>query len=94
MGEEREQSRSGVHRQDKAEGKASRQSGRACSPFNGARQALAVLPMMCCRLALRGAELPISQGYGRRLWWPWRIRVAVSPLQIPGRSSPNLAAFH
>jgi len=63
MGEEQEQSRSGVHRQDKAEGKASRQDGRAC-PLHSERQGESwQLHQRCGRPASWGVEL-MSRGDG------------------------------
>lgn len=37
---------------------------------------------------------PKATGATTRLWWPWRMRVAIFSSQIPHGSSPSLAAFH
>lgn len=96
MGEEQEQSRSGVHRQDKAEGKASRRGGRAC-PLHSERQGKRRQLRQRCAADKRGgtwSQHPKVTGGTSWSWWPWLTRVAISSLQIPRRFSPSLAAFH
>lgn len=93
-GQEREQSRSGVHRQDKAEGRRSRRSGRAC-PLHSERQGrLWQLHPPCAAHQHPGSWHPKAMGGMNWLGWPCRMRVATSSSKIPRRSSASLAAFH